>query len=90
MPELALDDVEWRGPQTVRHLYERAELRMWGWLPRRVRLRLTTYGLAGASRYLSRGWHEQGGRSVCELREASRRLPATPKPARARAGTLDA
>ena len=31
--------------ETLRHLYERIELRVWGWLPRRMRRRLTTYGL---------------------------------------------
>jgi hypothetical protein len=32
--------------ETLKHLYERAELRVWGWLPERTRRRLTVYGLS--------------------------------------------
>ena len=32
--------------ESLRHVGERIELRIWSWLPHRVRKRLTTYGLA--------------------------------------------
>jgi hypothetical protein len=35
-----------RSVEALRSLYERVELRLWGLLPRRVRRRLTTYGIA--------------------------------------------
>jgi hypothetical protein len=35
-----------RSVEALRSLYERVELRLWNLLPRRIRRRLTTYGIA--------------------------------------------